>query len=129
VYRIKDEIVYSMVVEIYDEGQWKPFVADDMQMEFVMLDPYIRKTMVVDPRTGKYVANFTAPDDYGVFKFRVLYRRVGYSVLHAETHVSIRPFKHNEYERFIPTAYPYYGSAFSVMTGFFIFSFLFLFSG
>mmetsp|Transcript_32652 Transcript_32652/g.33298 ORF Transcript_32652/g.33298 Transcript_32652/m.33298 type:complete len:462 (-) Transcript_32652:143-1528(-) len=128
VYRIKDDIVYSMIVELYEDGQWKPFSADDMQMEFVMLDPYVRKTMTSDPNTGKFVAAFTAPDDYGVFKFRVLYRRVGYSVLHAETTVSIRPFKHNEYERFIPSAYPYYTSAFSVMTGFFVFSLFFLFS-
>ena len=128
VYRIKDDIVYSMIVEEYKDGQWVPFYANDMQMEFVMMDPYVRKTMVADPATGKFVASFIAPDDYGVFKFRVLYRRVGYSVLHAETHVSIRPFKHNEYERFIDTAYPYYGSAFSVMTGFFVFSILFLFS-
>eukprot|EP01041_Mallomonas_annulata_P000642 gene642-1237_t len=113
VYRIKDDIVYSMIVELYEEGQWKPFHADDMQMEFVMLDPYVRKTMVADPKTGKFVAAFTAPDDYGVFKFRVLYRRTGYSVLHAETQVSIRPFKHNEYERFIQSAYPYYASSFS----------------
>jgi len=128
VYRIKDEIVYSMIVEVYEDGQWKPFHATDMQMEFVMLDPYVRKTMVADKKSGKFIAAFTAPDDYGVYKFRVLYRRVGLSVLHAETTVSIRPFKHNEYDRFIPSAYPYYTSAFSVMSGFFLFSLLFLFS-
>ncbi|CAN0025506.1 unnamed protein product, partial [Discosporangium mesarthrocarpum] len=43
--------------------------------------------------------------------------------------VSIRPFKHNEYERFILTAYPYYASMLSVMVGFLVFSTFFLFSG
>ncbi len=128
VYRIKDSIVYSMVVEQFTEGQWRAFSAEDMQMEFVMLDPYIRKTMSVDPRTGRFVAEFVAPDSYGVFKFRVLYRRAGYSVLHAETQVSIRPFKHNEYERFIFSAYPYYASALSGTVAFFVFSIFFLFS-
>jgi oligosaccharyltransferase complex subunit beta len=128
VYRIKDDIVYSMIVEEYNNGQWQPFAADDMQMEFVMLDAYVRKTMKSDPSTGKFVAEFTAPDSYGVFKFRVLYRRTGYSVLHAETQVSIRPFKHNEYERFIFSAYPYYASAFSATIAFFVFSVFFLFS-
>lgn len=128
VYRIKEDIVYSMIVEEFADNKWKPFVADDMQMEFVMLDPYVRKTMTADPKTGKFTAAFTAPDDYGIFKFRVLYRRIGYSVLHAETQVSIRPFKHNEYERFIPTAYPYYASAFSMMTAFFILTVCFLYS-
>lgn len=129
VYRIKDEIVYSMIVEeLRGDGKWEPFDANDMQMEFVMLDAHVRKTMKADAATGTFVAQFTAPDNYGVFKFRVLYRRVGYSVLHAETQVSIRPFKHNEYERFIFSAYPYYSSAFSAVVAFAIFSVFFLFS-
>lgn len=128
VYRIKDEIIYSMLVEEFVGEKWQPFKANDMQMEFVMLDPYIRKTMKCD-EFGNFYAKFTAPDNYGIFKFRVLYRRVGYSVIHAETQVSIRPFKHNEYERFILSAYPYYASAFSATIAFFIFSILFLFSG
>ena len=127
VYRIKDDIVYSMLVEELEGNQWRPFRADDMQMEFVMLDPYVRKTMTADA-SGRFTARFIAPDDYGIFKFRVLYRRMGYSVLHAETKVSIRPFKHNEYERFLFTALPYYCSAFSCMTAFFVFSIYFLYS-
>ena len=128
VYRIKDEIVYKMIVEEYHDNAWHPFSTNDMQMEFVMLDPYVRKTMVSDPQTGIFTALFTAPDSYGIFKFRVLYRRLGYSVLHAETQVSIRPFKHNEYERFIFSAYPYYSSAISATIAFFVFSIAFLFS-
>lgn len=128
VYRIKDEIVYKMIVEEYYNNEWHPFSSNDMQMEFVMLDPYVRKTMVSDPKTGIFTALFTAPDSYGIFKFRVLYRRLGYSVLHAETQVSIRPFKHNEYERFIFSAYPYYSSAISATIAFFVFSIVFLFS-
>ena len=37
VYRIKDEIVYTMLVHEFDDGEWKPFCAADMQMEFVMM--------------------------------------------------------------------------------------------
>jgi oligosaccharyltransferase complex subunit beta len=129
VYRIKDEIRYSMIIEeARSDGSWAPYVADDVQMEFVMLDPYVRKTMTPDPATGRFSVDFTAPDDYGIFKFRVMYRRMGYSALHAETKVSLRPFKHNEYERFILTAFPYYGSAFSVMIAFFLFSVAYLFT-
>ncbi len=127
VYRIKDEIVYSMVVECFSDGQWSPFSAEDMQMEFVMMDPYVRKTMTTDG-SGRFEAKFTAPDNYGVFKFRVLYRRTGYSVLHAETQVSIRPFKHNEYDRFIFSAYPYYSSALSATVAFLLFSLFFVYS-
>ena len=128
VYRIKDQIVYSIVVDEYTSGEWKPYVTNDMQLEFVMLDPYVRKTMVCDPTSGRYTVSFTAPDDYGVFKFRVHYRRPGYTVIHAETQISIRPYKHDEYDRFIIAAFPYYSSSFSMMMSFFLFSVLFLFS-
>ncbi|RYH30062.1 hypothetical protein EON65_06470 [archaeon] len=117
-----------MIVEEFKDGIWQPFYANDMQLEFVMLDPYVRTTMQADKNTGNFVATFLAPDNYGVFKFRVLYRRVGYSVLHTETEVSIRPFKHNEYERFILSAYPYYASALSATVGFLLFSVLYLFA-
>jgi oligosaccharyltransferase complex subunit beta len=42
--------------------------------------------------------------------------------------VSIRPFHHDEYERFIFSAYPYYTSTFSMMAGFFIFGLFFMYS-
>lgn len=40
--------------------------------------------------------------------------------------VSVRPLQHTQYERFIPSAYPYYASAFSMMAGLFVFSIVFL---
>jgi oligosaccharyltransferase complex subunit beta len=128
VYRIKDELTYSLIVEEWKGNSWIPFSADDMQLEFVMLDAHVRKTMQSDPKTGKISTTFTAPDNYGIFKFRVLYRRDGYSILHTEEAVSLRPFKHDEYDRFLFTAYPYYTSAFSALTAFFVFSMFFLFS-
>ncbi|KAF0687724.1 Aste57867_20559 [Aphanomyces stellatus] len=127
VYRIKDNLTYSFDVhELGADGKWVPFQADDIQLEFVMLDPYVRTTMQHDGR-GRFAATLTAPDTYGIFQFRVLYRRRGYSVLHWTTQVSLRPFKHDEYERFIPAAFPYYASAFSMMAGVFVFSIVFLY--
>ena len=40
--------------------------------------------------------------------------------------MSVRPLRHNQYERFIPSAYPYYASAFSMMAGVFVFALVFL---
>ncbi|OQR92981.1 dolichyl-diphosphooligosaccharide-protein glycosyltransferase 48kD subunit [Achlya hypogyna] len=125
VYRIKDNLTYSFDVAELKNGQWTPFAADDVQLEFVMLDPHVRKTMVHDGK-GHFSVTFTAPDVYGIFQFRVMYRRVGYSTLHFTTQVSLRPYKHDEYERFIPAAFPYYASAFSMMAGVLIFSIVFL---
>eukprot|EP00639_Heterosigma_akashiwo_P029114 CAMPEP_0194688364 /NCGR_PEP_ID=MMETSP0295-20121207/16880_1 /TAXON_ID=39354 /ORGANISM="Heterosigma akashiwo, Strain CCMP2393" /LENGTH=131 /DNA_ID=CAMNT_0039577017 /DNA_START=3 /DNA_END=399 /DNA_ORIENTATION=+ len=64
---------------------------------------------------GGYSTTLKTPDVYGVFKFHVLYRRPGLSVINFDTQVSVRPFKHDEYERFIPAAFPYYAGAFSTM--------------
>lgn len=57
-----------------------------------------------------------------------MYRREGYTVLESDTQVSVRPFRHNEYERFIVPAYPYYISVFTMMVGFFLFGFVYLYN-
>ncbi len=41
--------------------------------------------------------------------------------------VPVRPFRHNEYERFLVCAYPYYASAFSTLIAFFILGFAYLY--
>lgn len=48
------------------------------------------------------------------------------SVVSLLPQVSVRPLQHTQYERFIPSAYPYYASAFSMMVGLFLFSIVFL---
>ncbi|KDO35433.1 hypothetical protein SPRG_00281 [Saprolegnia parasitica CBS 223.65] len=126
VYRIKDNLTYSFDVAELKHGAWAPFAADDVQLEFVMLDPHVRKTMTHNGN-GRFSVTFTAPDVYGIFQFRVMYRRIGFSTLHFTTQVSLRPYKHDEYERFIPAAFPYYASAFSMMAGVLVFSVVFLY--
>uniref|UniRef100_A0AAV1VDI2 Dolichyl-diphosphooligosaccharide--protein glycosyltransferase 48 kDa subunit n=1 Tax=Peronospora matthiolae TaxID=2874970 RepID=A0AAV1VDI2_9STRA len=126
VYRVKDNLTYSFDLHELKDGKWVPYRANDVQLEFVMLDPHVRTTMVHDNK-GHFHVTFQAPDVYGIFLFRVLYRRLGLSTVYTTTQVSLRPFKHDEYERFIPAAYPYYASAFSMMAGVFLFSVYFLF--
>ncbi|NXF11380.1 OST48 glycosyltransferase, partial [Smithornis capensis] len=75
---------------------------------------------------GKYSVQFKLPDVYGVFQFKVDYNRLGYTHLYSSTQVSVRPLQHTQYERFIPSAYPYYAGAFSMMLGLFMFSIVFL---
>ncbi|XP_055948311.1 dolichyl-diphosphooligosaccharide--protein glycosyltransferase 48 kDa subunit-like [Argiope bruennichi] len=124
-YTIMDEVVYSIEVEILKNGEWIPFETSDLQLEFVRIDPFVRTTL---KRKGKkYYAEFKLPDVYGVYKFKVDYNRMGYTHLFEATQVSVRPLEHTQYERFIPSAYPYYVSSFSMMFGVFIFSFVFLY--
>lgn len=117
--------VYTIEIDVFDYVEWVPYVADDIQLEFVRIDPFVRTTLKHKGK-GKYEARFKIPDVYGVYQFKVDYNKIGYTHLYSTTQVSVRPLQHTQYERFIPSAYPYYVSAFSMMLGVFLFSFVFL---
>uniref|UniRef100_A0A7N0T4N4 Dolichyl-diphosphooligosaccharide--protein glycosyltransferase 48 kDa subunit n=1 Tax=Kalanchoe fedtschenkoi TaxID=63787 RepID=A0A7N0T4N4_KALFE len=126
IYRITDDLEYSVEIYEWSGSSWEPYVADDVQLQFYMMSPYVLKTLTTDAK-GLYHTSFKVPDVYGVFQFKVEYQRLGYTSLSLSKQIPVRPFRHNEYERFIPAAYPYYGSAFSMMAGFFIFSIVHLY--
>ena len=75
-----------------------------------------------------YYVDFKAPTKWGVFKFLIDYKRIGYSYLDITTKVPLRPYKHNEYTRYLTRAYPYYISVFVTIIAFIIFSLVILFS-
>ena len=128
-YTVKDTVSFGFSVEELDDGseQWVPFVREDIQMEFRMLDPAYRLYM---PHVGqgRYNISFMVPDVIGVYQFVLDYRRGGYTHLKESMQVDVKPPRHDGYERFLPVAYPYYASALSMIGGFFIFSLAFLYS-
>lgn len=148
-YRIKDNIVsivsnstvcrvnailtrlrlqtYTIEISEYNGDKWIPYHASDVQLEVIMLDPYIRTTLkevhvAPEHHYGRYKAHITLPDVYGVFTFKVNYKRPGLTYLTVEDVVAIRPFRHDEYPRFLSVAYPYYVSVASMAIGFLVFS-------
>eukprot|EP00092_Neocalanus_flemingeri_P010237 GFUD01011028.1.p1 GENE.GFUD01011028.1~~GFUD01011028.1.p1 ORF type:complete len:461 (+),score=118.70 GFUD01011028.1:75-1385(+) len=123
-YTVKEECVYSVTMSELVKGEWVPFMGQDVQMEFVRIDPFTRQMMVNS--AGKLTARFIIPDVYGVFQFKVNHNRLGLTRVATNTQVSVHPLKHDMYERFIVSAYPYYASAFSMMGGVLIFSIIFL---
>lgn len=125
-YRITDHLEYSVEIYEWTGKDWKPYIADDVQVQFYMMSPYVLKTLSHDNK-GLYSISFQVPDVYGVFQFKIEYQRVGYTSLSLSKQIPVRPFRHNEYERFIKAAYPYYGGTFSMMAGFFIFGLFFLY--
>lgn len=60
-------------------GQWVPYTANDFQIEFQMLDAYVRRTLDPIASTGVLRTDFKVPDVYGVFKYVLKYVRPGYS--------------------------------------------------
>ncbi|KAL3077130.1 hypothetical protein niasHS_013119 [Heterodera schachtii] len=124
-YTIMDDVRYEIDIEELQNGKWVPFQGKDVQLEFVRIDPFVRVTL--KNNNGKFSAEFKIPDVYGVYKFLVDYHRIGYTHLTDVQQVSVRPLKHTQYERFSRCAYPYYVSAFSMMVGVVLFSFVFLY--
>uniref|UniRef100_A0A803SZU0 Dolichyl-diphosphooligosaccharide--protein glycosyltransferase 48 kDa subunit n=1 Tax=Anolis carolinensis TaxID=28377 RepID=A0A803SZU0_ANOCA len=41
-YTVTDLVEYSIVIEKLSEGKWVPFDGDDIQLEFVRIDPFVR---------------------------------------------------------------------------------------
>lgn len=106
-YKLKDEIEVSC--DIYEKvnGKWVPFSANDVQLEFIMLDPYVRVTM--ENNSGsKYTTKFNVPDHNGVYKFSLDYNRYGLTRLLYTEIAPVRVLNHDEFPTFLPSAYPYY---------------------
>ncbi|KAJ3312817.1 hypothetical protein HDV04_002627 [Boothiomyces sp. JEL0838] len=120
IYRIKDDMVYEVELLKLEKGKYVPFTPKDVQFEAVMLDPYIRQTMV--PKGNKLVAEFKLPDHYGVFTFKVDYKRHGLTYLNLNETVQIRPYRHDQYPRFLTIANPYYVNVWSMFAAFFLFT-------
>ena len=100
IYTVNETIVYTVSIEEKQDGQWVGYVADDVQLEVQMLDPKIRTTLK-SQGNGIFTTAFIAPDVYGVYTFKLDYHRLGYSSLSDRVIVTIRPYRHDEYERFI----------------------------
>ncbi|KAK9136395.1 hypothetical protein Syun_015725 [Stephania yunnanensis] len=126
-YRIKDDLEFSVEIYEWSGKSWEPYVSDDVQVQFYMMSPYVLKTLSTNQK-GLYSTSFKVPDVYGVFQFKVEYHRLGYTGLSLSKQIPVRPFRHNEYERFITTAFPYYGGSFSMMAGFFVFTIVYLYN-
>lgn len=126
IYTIRDPIHFEMEIMEYNGDHWMPYRSNDIQIEYIMLDPHIR-THLKDTGNGTFFVDLRAPDVYGVFKFVIQYHRPGYSNIDITVMAPIRPLRHDKYERFLPAAYPYYASLFSLMAGFWIFGILYLY--
>ena len=81
---------YSAVIEEQQkDGSWAPYKANDVQMEFVRIDPFVRLPLKADKKTGAFMVDFKLPDVYGVFQFKINYNRLGYTFLSSATQVCI----------------------------------------
>ncbi|CAL9073127.1 unnamed protein product [Musa textilis] len=91
-YRINDDLEYSVEIYEWSGSSWEPYLADDVQVQFYMMSPYVLKTLATDQKLnalgwyeimilGLYSTSFKIPDVYGVFQFKVDYQKLGYTSL------------------------------------------------
>ncbi|KAI8845659.1 Dolichyl-diphosphooligosaccharide--protein glycosyltransferase subunit WBP1 [Chytriomyces cf. hyalinus JEL632] len=126
-YRIKEDLVYEIELSEFHDNKWHPYKSSTpIQFSATMLDPYIRQNLTFlksTPSSSIYTLPFMTPDVYGVFTFAVEHkRREGYSWIAVKEDVSIHPFRHDEYPRFLSAAFPYYANVVSMMGGFVVLS-------
>ena len=118
------------------KGQWHAYSADDIQLQFRMLDPYYQVLLerVEQPgspdydQTATYKYGFRTPERLGIFKFKIQHWRYGYSFLEVEEEVAVIQWRHDGFPRYLTRAFPFYVTVFVLMAGFFMFIVSFLFS-
>lgn len=154
-YRINDIVRYSVDIAQHDpELGWIPATRDlDLQVSLIMLDPFITAKLspqdVDDPdstsasrrppsdldlslaplqsnSTTRYTTTFQLPDRLGVYTFRTHWSRPGWTFIDVKDVAPVRPFNHDEEQRFLPASWPYAAASFSTVVGFLVFVVLWL---
>lgn len=136
-YRIKDQVIYTIGVSELIDGEWQPYQvkthADTLQLSFKMLDPYQRLNLTPLGEASStengpldtyvYFANFTIPDQHGMFTFELDYKRPGLSYLVDKRIVAVRHLANDEYKRSyaITNSWFYIASAMFVVFGWLLF--------
>ena len=57
-FNVGEKIYFTADVELKKLNGWAPFSADDLQVEFVMLDPWVRVPLTQIKGTSTYEADF-----------------------------------------------------------------------
>ncbi|EXJ79853.1 oligosaccharyl transferase complex subunit OST4 [Capronia epimyces CBS 606.96] len=134
-YRIKNDVNFSLEIGQYDRTHYVPFVVPDtdaLQLEFTMLSPFHRLPLIPSSTTSNstiYSATFTTPDQHGIFAFKVNYKRPFLTPIEERHEVTVRHFAHDEWPRSwaITGAWPWLAGLWSVIAGFLFFVILWLY--
>ncbi|KAI9227864.1 MAG: Dolichyl-diphosphooligosaccharide--protein glycosyltransferase subunit WBP1 [Piptocephalis tieghemiana] len=127
-YRVKDNLTYTAQIHLFSHGSWKSYPLPEIQLEVIMLDPYLRLPLTFDTDLDAHSISLTLPDVYGVFTLRALFKRPGWTEIDAKDIIQIRPFHHDEYPRGLSQALPYYAGTISTFLAFLLLSLLWLWS-
>ena len=136
IYRIKNFVHYSIQLSEWQTDRWAPFTpppGDEVQLEFSMLSPFHRLSLQAAEKgqnSTLYTAEFTLPDQHGIFNFFVEYRRPFYTNVEEKRTVTVRHFAHDEWPRsfVISGAWPWISGIWVTIAGWLGFVILWLYS-
>jgi oligosaccharyltransferase complex subunit beta len=136
IYRIKNDVNYSIEISEWSNDQWIPFTppsGDHVQLEFSMLSPFHRLNLQpsrANTNSTTYTAAFKLPDQHGIFNFFVEFRRPFYTNVEEKRTVTVRHFAHDEWPRsfVISGAYPWISGIWVTVAGWIAFVALWLYS-
>jgi oligosaccharyltransferase complex subunit beta len=125
-YHVKQNITVIAKLEFVEEGAWKPFNKEEVQVEVFMLGVFVRRHMkrVGD---GQFQETIMLPDRAGNFKIKVFTDKEGWRNAREEMAIAIRPLAIREKEKFLFCAQPYQLSMILVMAAAFVGSVHFLY--
>ncbi|EDO15993.1 hypothetical protein Kpol_499p21 [Vanderwaltozyma polyspora DSM 70294] len=133
-YKIKDTVIYEIGLSEWTGEKWVPFIANDIQFELSMVDPYYRLTLQQahkDETTQYYTSGeFKLPDHHGVFTFSTNYKREGLTFVSESDVKAIRHLANDEYPRSweITNAWVYISSIYGIIGTWVIFVIFFVVS-
>lgn len=64
----------------------------------------------------------------GIYQFKIIYKKPGFNFIKEAERVTIRPYKHDEFERFLFVASPYFVGTFATIISTFAFILLYVYS-
>lgn len=57
-FNVGEKIYYQAEIEILQGSEWVPYQTNDLQLEFVMLDPWVRVPLTQQNSTAIYSTDF-----------------------------------------------------------------------
>lgn len=118
IYRINDRInVRLCLADGRTEERFRPTDPSDFQFELKMMNIQLRKSFdsTLDADGCLTATNIQLPSKPAVYTLRISHNRPGWSQLAFEERILVRPFRHDEFPRFLPVAFPYYFSWIGVL--------------
>ncbi|KAI9737769.1 MAG: oligosaccharyl transferase glycoprotein complex, beta subunit [Cirrosporium novae-zelandiae] len=105
IYRIKNDVTFNIELSEYSHDYLVPYIlpdGDSIQLEFSMLSPFHRLALTPisnTPNSTIYSVSFTLPDQHGIFRFEVNYKRLLLTNVDEKREVTVRHFAHDEWPR------------------------------